>query len=275
MVTVNSMDYSGKDTVLDVIRKESTDFFRLVDDPKNWNLQTRCTEWQVRDMVGHMIDVTEGYLARWEKARKGEAADTVGVLVMADSLNKHAQAFRSLPREEAIARLKTAYAKMMDIFGKLTADEWGGFIVTHPFMGPLPTFFYPAFHVMDYGVHTWDIRYGLGEKTRKLDERTAGVLVPYMLFALLPSTVDAGSAQGVDVEYGLEISGEWGGKWRASVKDGKFEAKPETGNFEGCEAIFSFDPSSFVLTAFQRFPGGAARGDDEVINTVRSLFFRI
>jgi uncharacterized protein (TIGR03083 family) len=269
------MDYSGKDTVLDVIRKESTDFFRLVDDPKNWNVQTRCTEWQVRDMVGHMIDVTEGYLARWEKARKGEAADTVGVLVMADSLNKHAQAFRSLPREEAIARLKTAYAKMMDIFGKLTADEWGGFIVTHPFMGPLPTFFYPAFHVMDYGVHTWDIHYGLGEKTRKLDERTAGVLVPYMLFALLPSTVDAGSAQGVDVEYGLEISGEWGGKWRASVKDGKFEAKPETGNFEGCEAIFSFDPSSFVLTAFQRFPGGAARGDDEVINTVRSLFFRI
>jgi hypothetical protein len=87
--------------------------------------------------------------------------------------------------------------------------------------------------------------------------------------------VDAGSAQGVDVEYGLEISGEWGGKWRASVKDGKFEAKPETGNFEGCEAIFSFDPSDFVLTAFQRFPGGAARGDDEVINTVRSLFFRI
>ena len=275
MAPVNSMDYSGKDTVLDVIRKESADFFRLVDDPKNWNVQTRCTEWQVRDMVGHMIDVTEGYLTRWEKARMGEAADTVGLLVMADSLNNHAQALRSLPREEAIARLKTAYAKMMDTFGKLSADEWGGFMVTHPFMGPLPTFFYPAFHVMDYGVHTWDIRYGLGAKTRKLDERTAGVLVPYMLFALLPSTVDAGSAQGVDVEYGLEISGEWGGKWRASVKDGKFEAKPETGNFEGCAAIFSFDPSDFVLTAFQRFPGGAARGDDEVIDTVRSLFFRI
>jgi hypothetical protein len=41
-------------------------------------------------------------------------------------------------------------------------------------MGPLPTLFYPAFHVMDYGVHTWDMRWGLGEKDRKLDERTAG-----------------------------------------------------------------------------------------------------
>ena len=171
--------------------------------------------------------------------------------------------------------MKTDYTKMMDTFEKLTPEEWNNFIVVHPFMGGLPTLFYTAFHVMDYGVHTWDIRYGLGEKTRKLDERTAGVLVPFMLYALLPSTVDAASAKGIDVQFGIEVTGEWGGKWRATVKDGKFEAKPETGNFEGCDAIFTYDPSDFVLSAFQRFPGGAARGDDEVINKVRSLFFRI
>src|SRR5512135_3742123 len=95
MSPVNSMDYSGKDTVLDVIRKESTDFFSLVQDPKNWNGQTRCTEWEVRDLVGHMIDVTEGYLTRWDKARKKETANTVGLLVMSTDLNTHAQAFRS------------------------------------------------------------------------------------------------------------------------------------------------------------------------------------
>jgi len=275
MSPVNSMDYSGKDTVLDVIRAESDDFFKIVDDPNNWNVQTRCTEWEVRDIVGHMLDVTEGYLTRWEKARNNEPIDTAGLLVMGESLNKNAQAFRSLPREEAIGRLKTDYNKMMDIFDKLTANEWGNFIVTHPYMGSLPTFLYTAFHVMDYGVHTWDMRWGLGEKARKLDERTAGVLVPYMLYALLPSTVDAPSAKGVDVEYGIQVSGEWGGKWRATVKDGKFEAKPETGNFEGCKAVFSFDPSDFVLTAFQRFDGGTARGDEETINKVRKLFFRI
>jgi uncharacterized protein (TIGR03083 family) len=246
-----------------------------VDDPANWNLQTRCTEWEVRDLVGHMLDVTEGYLTRWDKARKNEPANSVGLLVMADDLNDHAQAFRSLPRLEAIQRLKNDYSKMMQIFEGLTADEWSNFLVTHPFMGPLPTLFYPAFHVMDYGVHTWDIRWGLGEKTRRLDERTAGVLIPYMLYALLPSTVDAKSAEGVDVQYGIEINGEWGGKWRATVKDGKFEAKPETEDFKGCDAIFTFEPSDFVLTAFQRFPGGAARGDQDVINTVRGLFFTI
>ncbi len=275
MSPVNSMDYSGKDTVLDVIRKDSAEFFEIVDNPKNWNVQTRCTEWEVRDMVGHMIDVTEGYLMRWEKARKGEAIDTAGLLVMSHDLNEHAQAFRTLPREEAISRLKTDYKKMMDIFEKLTPDEWSNFLVTHPFMGQLPTLFYPAFHVMDYGVHTWDMRWGMGEKELRLDERTAGVLVPYMLFALLPSTVDAKSAEGVDVEYGIEVTGEWGGKWRATVKDGKFEAKPETGNFEDCKAVFTFTASDFVLTAFQRFPGGVARGDQQVIEKVRNLFFRI
>ena len=98
-MAVNSMDYSGKDTVLDVIRTESGRFFGIVDNPKNWNVQTACTEWEVRDMVGHMIDVTEGYLTRWDIARKGQTTDTAGLLVMADSLNQHAQSYRSLPRE--------------------------------------------------------------------------------------------------------------------------------------------------------------------------------
>src|SRR5512143_3779094 len=104
MPPVNSMDYSGKDTVLDVVRTDAADFFKIVDEPQNWNVQTRCTEWEVRDMVGHMIDVTEGYLSRWESARKGEQRDTAGLLVMADSLNKNAQSHRDLPREEAVQR---------------------------------------------------------------------------------------------------------------------------------------------------------------------------
>src|SRR5258706_16343249 len=104
MTAVNSMDYSGKDTVLDVVRTESADFFKLVDDPKNWNVQTRCTEWEVRDMVGDMIDVTEGYLSRWESVQKNEARDTAGLLVMGESLNRNAQAYHNLLPEEALNR---------------------------------------------------------------------------------------------------------------------------------------------------------------------------
>jgi uncharacterized protein (TIGR03083 family) len=268
------MAYNGKDVVLDVVRTERGKFYDIIDDPNNWTVDTRCQGWQVRDIVGHMIDVTEGYLTRWEMAHNDEDAEVLGLQVMAQELNDHALAFRELPRQEAINRLKTASDKMMDIFDDLTEDEWSGFNVTHVFMGPLPTFFYPAFHVMDYGVHTWDMRWGLGEKDAKLEERTAGVLVPYM-FILMQSTLDQETAEGVDITYGIKVDGEWGGQWKVAVKDGEFSYEPAD-DLSDVPALFHFKhPSDLVLTAFQRVEGGETSGDQEVIERARGLFFRI
>src|SRR5688572_28321277 len=161
-MAINPMAYSSKDEVLDVVRTERDRFYEVIDDPKNWNVETRCEGWQVRDMVGHMIDVTEGYVNRWDQARKGELPQGIGLGVMADELNKGALTLRSLSREEAISRLKADSAKLMEIFESLSEEEWGNFLVAHTFMGPLPTFFFPAFQIMDYGVHTWDMHWGLG-----------------------------------------------------------------------------------------------------------------
>jgi uncharacterized protein (TIGR03083 family) len=273
-MALNPMDYSAKDTVLDVVRTERAGFYDIVDDPEYWNVQTRCADWEVRDMVGHMIDVTEGYLARWELARKGESADALGLAVMHDRLNQKALAFRELPREAAIARLKTSSDTMMVTFEQLTPEEWSGFMVTHPYMGPVPAFFYPAFHIMDYTVHTWDMRWGLGQKDGTLDERSAGLLVPYM-FILMQYTVDAESARGVDAEIGIKVDGEWGGQWRVTVKDGTFSYAPAD-DLSGVQAVFHFkSPSDFVLNAYQRFPGGEASGDPVVIAQIRKLFFPI
>ena len=271
---INPMAYSAKDTVLDVVRTERANFFNVVDDPDDWNVQTRCSEWEVRDIVGHMVDVTEGYLSRWDIARKGEAADALGLRVMSERLNENAQTFRSLPHEEAIARLKADLDKMLAIFDALTADEWANVLVTHPYMGPLPMLFYPAFQVMDYGVHTWDMKWGLGDKDGKLDERTAGILVPYM-FILMQYTVDQEIAKRIDIEFSIKVDGEWGGQWRVRVKDGIFIYKT-VDNLEDVQAVFHFnDVSDFVLTTYQRFPGGETSGDLKVIDEIRHLFFRI
>jgi uncharacterized protein (TIGR03083 family) len=273
-MAINPMDYRAKDIVLDVVRTERANFYRIIDDPQNWEAPTRSGHWQVRDLVGHMIDVTEGYLKRWDMARRGEPADALGLLVMAGELDKAALAFRSLPREAAIGRLKTASDKLLATFEQLTPEEWTGFNVTHVYMGPLPTFFYPAFQIMDYGVHTWDMRVGLGEKDAQLDERTAGLLVPYM-FILMQATVDQQAAQGVDVRFGVIVDGEWGGQWRVTVKDGQLAYEPGDAA-EGTQAVFHYkNASEFVLTAFQRIVGGEASGDPQVIYTVRHLFFRI
>src|SRR5262245_7587833 len=115
-MAINAFEPNSKDTVLDVVRTERSKFYNVIDNPANWNVQTRCTEWEVRDMVSHMIDVTEGYLTAWDRARKGEPpVDAVGTGVMGESLNKKAMALRSLSRDEAIQRLKSDSDQMMTI----------------------------------------------------------------------------------------------------------------------------------------------------------------
>jgi uncharacterized protein (TIGR03083 family) len=268
------MLYSSKGIVLDVIYTERGRFYEVADDPDNWYVDTRCEGWQVRDLVGHMIDVTEGYLGRWELARNGELPPGMGLEVMGKTLNEGALDKRSLSRDEAITRLKADSDKMMSIFESLSEDEWNNFLVSHPFMGPAPTLFYPAFHIMDYGVHTWDMYWGLGDKDAKLDERTAGILVPYM-FILWQATVDQEQARGVDVTYGIQIDGEWGGQWKITIKDGKFTYEP-VDDVSNLPAIFHYKhPSDMVLTTYQRIQGGEATGDPAVIDQVRKVFFTI
>ncbi len=273
MAPVNPMAAEGKHTVMDVLKRDQKKFFDLVEDPKNWNVQTRCTEWEVRDLVGHMIDVTEGYLTRWDAAKKGEAPGALGLGVMGEKLNDHALEFRKLSRDEALTRLKEDRAKMMAIFEKLTPEEWTSMMVVHPYMGPVPAGFYPAFHIMDYGIHPYDIEYGLGDKLAELDEGTAGVLIPYC-HIIMKYTVDQEAAKGRDYKYGMDVSGPWGGKWLVTVKDGQWDSQQDDGAFKGAEAVFKYTPSDFVLTVFGRFPGGSATGDPDVINNVRRLFFR-
>jgi uncharacterized protein (TIGR03083 family) len=273
-MAINPMDYNSRDVVFDVIRTERDRFYNVIDNPDNWYVDTRCEGWQVRDMVSHIIDVTESYLTRWEMAKEGQLPPGMGLVPMSDTLNEGAMALRSLSREEAIERLKEDADKMMDIFENLSAEDRGNFLVSHVFMDPIPPLFYPAFQIMDYGVHTWDMHWGLGDKEAKLDERTAGVLLPYM-FILWQATVDQAAAEGVDVTYGIDVAGEWGGKWQLTVKDGQLSYEA-VDDLSDAEAVFHFDhPSDMVLTAYQRFPGGETSGDPEVVNKVRNLFFTI
>src|SRR6266571_2833737 len=103
---VNPMAAEGKDTVMTVLRRDRDNFTRLVSDPKNWNVDTRCTGWEVRDLVGHMIDVMEGYFKNWEAAEAGRDGTALGLPVMGETLNDHALEFRKLSRDEALARCR-------------------------------------------------------------------------------------------------------------------------------------------------------------------------
>jgi uncharacterized protein (TIGR03083 family) len=268
---VNFMDYSGKQFLLNLDRAERGEFYRLLDEAP-WEGKTASGHWQVRDLCGHLIDVTESYLDRFALARAGkEAPQGLGLPIMASKLDEGATRFRSLSKDQAMARLKRASDKMFDIFDGLDEKQWTGEIVTHVYMGPLPACFFAEFQLIDYAIHSWDIKVGLGRE-EPLSDDAAITLIPAMLI-VIQYTVDAQRAQDLKTKFGIEISGPGGGSWAASV-DGT-AVSLEEGPTAGCETVFEFDPNDFVLSTYQRKRGGTAMGDQALAERVRDLLFKI
>jgi hypothetical protein len=190
---------------------------------------------------------------------------------MAQKLDEGATRFRSLSKADAIARLKAASDKMFALFDALDEKAWSGEIVPHVYMGPLPAYFYAGFQLIDYSIHSWDIKAGLG-RDEPLSDAAAVTLIPFMQI-VIQYTVDAERAAGLKTRFGIEITGPGGGKWCVNV-DGTSVAFEE-GTTEGCPVVFTFKPSDFVLSTYQRTRGGTLSGDSALGERVRDLLFKI
>ena len=175
----NAMTYEGKDTILRVVREEAERMFAMAEAPGAWEAPTACSDWQVRDIIGHLVNTTEGYFKSFETARAGGSADAHGLPVMHELAGNGGRAFRSVPQAEMMGRIRADLDKMMGILEPLTAEEWGGLMVPHVYMGPVPAFIYAGGQLMDYGVHSWDIREGIG-RAHALSADAADLLVPFM-----------------------------------------------------------------------------------------------
>src|SRR5690349_17851044 len=99
----NAMTPEAKDTILRVVRDEAAQFFELVDSDEAWEAPTGAGHWQVRDLVGHLVDTTESYFVAFDAARAGTEVDPAyGLPGMGRRCDEMAQAFRSVPRAELV-----------------------------------------------------------------------------------------------------------------------------------------------------------------------------
>ncbi|HKT03522.1 MAG TPA: maleylpyruvate isomerase family mycothiol-dependent enzyme [Rugosimonospora sp.] len=268
----NFMSYESKGNLLEAVRRESAGMFDLAAAPEIWMAPTGAGDWQVRDVFGHLIDTTETYFVGFDAVRAGgDPPATAPLREMATHVDKGAQQFRSLEREEALARLRAALDRMLGIMEDLTEQEWGGLQVPHKYMGPLPAFFYPVFQLVDYSVHSWDIRQGTGQP-HALEARSADLLVP-LCFVLWSATPVVGP-ETEPIELGIRItSGENAGGTRVAV--GPTGAATTPGPVDDLSCVIEFDPGSFVLTAYGRTNAGTARGDRDLAHRFLGGFFRI
>lgn len=251
--------------------READGMLELASDPGRWEAPTGAGHWHVRDIVGHLVDTTEGYFASFAAARgEAEAAEPLGVHDMAGHVDRGAQAHRGTPQAEMLDRMREVRARMLGIVDGLSDDEWSGLLVPHKYMGPLPAAFYPLFQLVDYAVHSWDIRQGTGS-SHGLDGGSADLLVP-LAFILWQSTpeVPAGTAP---YTVGISVTGRNAGTQRVTVSPEGVAVEP--GDVEDLPAVIDFDAASLVLTAFGRINAGTVRGDRAVAERFLNSFFRI
>jgi uncharacterized protein (TIGR03083 family) len=268
----NAFNPASKETLLGLVRREAADFLALAEETGRWEAPTACSNWQVRDVVGHMIDATEGYFPGWERARGGggDNPEPLGLQGMMERNDERARAMRELPQADVVARLRQDYARAMEFYESLSDDEWTNLMCFHPSMGPLPASLYPTFQLADYGVHNWDLREGLG-RPRGLSGDTADLLSPVM-FVLWQATAETDSMSG-PLSFGIRLSGPNGGTTRMGAS--KEGVTFEPGDVDDLPLVIDFDPTDLVLTAYGRIRGGTERGDAGIANRFYSLIYKI
>jgi uncharacterized protein (TIGR03083 family) len=267
----DATNYAAKDNMLRAVRREADALFQLAEGSDSWTAPTAFPQWEIRDIVGHLIDVTESYLTGFDAARSGtEAAAPLGLKVMRERLDEGAKDHRDLARGEAMERLRADFEQMMEICESLGPGEWGGQEVMHKYMGPLPAFFYPAFQLTEYSVHGWDLRQGTG-RAHGLRGETADLLAPFM-FTLWQVTAEV-PAETEALAVGVRVSGRNAADYLVSItNEGLSYALQDV---SGLPAVIEFDAGSLVLTAFGRVNAGTIRGDRAVADRFLNSFFMI
>jgi len=134
----------------------------------------------------------------------------------------------------------------------------------------VPAFVYAGGQLMDYGVHSWDIREGVG-RAHALDADAADLLVPFM-FIIWQSTIRA-SADLSPFTIGVTVTGRNAGSYRVSISDQGMSYEP--GEVGDLPTVLEFDPAGLVLTAFGRINVGTAKGDQALAERFLNLFYRI
>ena len=268
----NATTYEGKPTILRVVRAQAERMFALAEQPGAWEAPTACESWQVRDIIGHLVDTTEGYFRSFEIARSGATGpEAFGLLAMHEKAGDGGRSFRELSQQEMMTRIRSDLDKMMGILEPLTEEEWSGLIAPHAYMGPVPAFIYAAGQLMDYGVHTWDIEEGTGQ-AHGVDGEAADLLVPFM-FVIWQYTVRP-DADMSPFSIGIRVTGgQNAGSYRISVSDQGLAY--ESGDVDDLPAVIDFDAGSLVLAAFGRANAGTVRGDTALANRFLNMFHSI
>ncbi len=267
----NFTDFASKDNLLRTVREQSDQMMALASEPGVWENPTASGHWQVRDVIAHLVDTTEGYFAGWDAARgEGTVPDALGVKGMDKHVNDGALALRSVPQDELLARLDKDRAQMMSLMQELDAGTLGA-------GSSCPTSTWA--HCRRSSIRSRNsstTRCTRGTSAKALAARTRWTVTRPISWCRSASSCGSRrrsadpSTRSRSVCASRETTEARPGR-RSRPRGSR--SSPVTSVI--CRSVLDFDPASFVLTAMGRTNGGTAHGDGSLTERFCNLFFRI
>ncbi|HEY6427468.1 MAG TPA: maleylpyruvate isomerase N-terminal domain-containing protein, partial [Acidimicrobiales bacterium] len=118
--TWDFLDPTSRGRLLSVLRTEIDAMLELAAPASRWHVPTACPGWELRDMVGHLVDATESDLSGFDLARRGVAGEEpIGVAGMAKASDAAARSFRNVPQDELVQRLRVQSDRLLYEFESL------------------------------------------------------------------------------------------------------------------------------------------------------------
>ena len=128
--------------------------------PEEWDVETECPGWSVKDNLSHVIGTESGLLGR--DVPEHDPGDKPWVRNPIGAGNEiHVDYRRSWPPEKVLADFREVTGERMKILEAMSADELGGESWTP--IGPGTVRDLVAIRVMDCWVHEQDIRRAVGK----------------------------------------------------------------------------------------------------------------
>jgi uncharacterized protein (TIGR03083 family) len=226
-----------------------------------WSRPSACTQWQVQDVVAHLVGVAEFYADTVARGLQGDAsppqgrppAGSVNAAMTAESLAKRTIAARKRLANHLLATFEATNERLNHLLAGLTPEDRQK-PCYHP-GGMVPAQHFIDLRLKELALHEWDIRSRL-EPDFHLSPASFSPMIELLAGSVASGSLRwgfwAGPALSAAVHYGFEVSGPV--PYSADIiVEGDTARVAETGDTMP-DVTFRCDTETFVLLVYGRLP---------------------
>ena len=221
-------------------------------DSDQWELPSACAEWQVRDVVSHLIGGAERQAESMERGRGGDSNPPAGFVPPDPAALSAINAQRDIDRRNQLAgsvleTFDASYDRLQREFDRFAEGSWDT-LCWHMRRGAMTAASYVELRIQELAIHDWDIRSAFQPGAR-LDPDSVPVLLD-MSPTWLGMCFRPSAHLPKPVVYGFDIGLEGSRKYRMSVTGDAFEMVP--GGAPQADLSLSATAEQYLLFTYGR-----------------------